>query len=576
MPQDAFHIRRSAAELDSLLRGGKINRVSQVDKDELTFIIYTGKSTVKLILSTNASNARVCLSAVEKEPAPVAPNFCMLLRKHLLGAEILSVSQYAFERIVEIRMRCVTDFSESERVLRCEIMGKYSNVILTENDVVLGALKTASLEENARRLVFAGAKYVYPEPQDKLSPFDGTGIDRRLKERFPDGETDPESLACFLFENVAGLALPTAREALRLQRERGDASSLGEYVGRFCAEEKCDPCFVTDDGTPTGAPKDFFAFPVKNGIPASTLNEAEDAFYTARETNRAYADKKRKLEAAVRALKKKRQKRLQEELERLNDCEQAEENRLKGELLTANLYRLEKGMKDCVLENWYDPENRGVKIALDPTLTPAQNAQRYFKTYAKQKRTKEALIPRVEAEREELAYADSVSAAIELSENAIDLRETETELIALGLVRPPEKRAGGKRKETTVPFREYLCDGFRIFGGRNNLQNDRLLKSCAPDDLWLHAQKYHSSHVVIATEGRQVSDKALLFAAEVCAYYSDGRDGGKVPVDYCRRKSVRKPPKSPAGFVTYTEYKTLLVEPVRHDETVGEKNAGEH
>ena len=179
MPQDAFHIRRSAAELDALLKGGKINRVSQADKDEVTFIIYTGKTTVKLVLSTNASNARVCLSLTEKEPAPVAPNFCMLLRKHLLGAEILSVSQYAFERIVEIRLHCTTDFSECERVLHCEIMGKYSNLILTEKGVILGALKTSSLEDNARRVLLAGAKYAYPEPQDKLSPFDGKGLKER-------------------------------------------------------------------------------------------------------------------------------------------------------------------------------------------------------------------------------------------------------------------------------------------------------------------------------------------------------------------------------------------------------------
>ena len=142
MPQDAFHIRRSANELNAWLTGGKINRISQVNKDELTLIVYTGKTTVKLILSTNASNARVCLSSVEKEPAPVAPNFCMLLRKHLQNAEILFVRQYAFERIVEIGLHCTTDFSECDRTLVCEIMGKYSNIVLVEKGIVLGALKT--------------------------------------------------------------------------------------------------------------------------------------------------------------------------------------------------------------------------------------------------------------------------------------------------------------------------------------------------------------------------------------------------------------------------------------------------
>ena len=176
MPQDAFHIRRLTAELHSFLVGGKINRISQANKDDLTFIIYTGKSTVKLLLSANASGARVCLSSIEKEPAPIAPNFCMLLRKHLLGAEILEIRQHEFERIVEIDLHCVTDFSESKRTLHCELMGKYSNVVLTENGVILGALKTTALEDSSKRILLSGAKYFYPVPQDKLSPFDGAGM----------------------------------------------------------------------------------------------------------------------------------------------------------------------------------------------------------------------------------------------------------------------------------------------------------------------------------------------------------------------------------------------------------------
>lgn len=561
MPQDAFHIRRSAAELDSLLRGGKINRISQADKDEVTFIIYTGKTTVKLLLSTNASNARVCLSREEKEPAPVAPNFCMLLRKHLLGGEILSVSQHGFERIVEIRMLCASDFSRAERTLVCEIMGKYSNLILVKDGVIEGALKTASLEDNAKRLLFPGARYAYPAPQDKLSPFDGEGIGTRLDAFLAARETpDEEEAARFLFENVAGLALPTARELLR---RRPAGTPLSAFVGKFCADEPLFPCLLTSDGTLSGEAKDFFAFPVKNGVPMSSLNEAEDEYYYRRETKKAFEDKKRKLESAVRSLHKKQQKKLQDTLERLKDCESMETLRVKGELLTANLWQLEKGMKEALLDNWYDPDGGKVRIPLDTRLSPAQNAQKYFKAYAKQKRTKEALLPRLKTEREEEEYTDSVRASVDLAETKEDLKEIEEELIALGLVKPPKERVGGKKKEVSVPFRRYEYKGFSIYAGRNNLQNDRLLKSAAPSDIWLHAQKYHSSHVIVAAEGRQVSDDVLLFAAEVCAYYSDGRTG-KVPVDYCERKFVRKPPKAKAGFVTYSNYKTLLVEPDKH------------
>lgn len=571
MPQDAFHIRRLAQELNTFLVGGRINRISQVNKDELTFIVYTGKTTVKLILSANASNARVCLSLTEKEPAPVAPNFCMLLRKHLQNAEILEVRQHEFERIVELVVHCTTDFSECDRVLHCELMGKYSNVVLTEKGVILGALKTTALESENHRLLLAGVKYEYPAPQDKLSPFDGAGMRSRLQNYLSthaDG-WEKEGLSLFLFENVAGLAMPTAREIVRRAAERNQGADilsesaavpLWEFVGEFCQNEPNRPCLKMQNG----GYADFFAFPVAGGVETPSLCKAEDEFYTARESKKGFEDKKRKLETTVRNLKKKQTKKLQETLERLKDAEKAEEYRIKGELLTANLYKLEKGMKEVELENWYSPDMEKVKIALDATMPPSKNAQRYFKTYNKYKRAKEILTPMLQKEESEIDYTDSVGAAIAAAETELDLKEIETELMEMGLLRAPKERVGGKKKEQAIPFREYEHGGMKIYAGRNNIQNDRLLRAAAPEDIWLHTQKYHSSHVIIVTDGGQVRDETLLFAAEICAYYSDGKDGDKIPVDYCKRKFVKKPSKSKAGFVTYTDYKTVLVTPNGH------------
>ena len=574
MPQDAFHIKRLTAELRDILVGGKVNRISQVNKDELTFIIYTGKSTIKLILSANASNARVCLSLTEKEPAPVAPNFCMLLRKHLQGAEILDVRQHEFERIVEIDFHCTTDFSESKRTLHCELMGKYSNVILTENGVILGALKTTALEDNSRRIFLSGAKYSYPPAQDKLSILDGAGMRSRLENRFADcmEMLDEESLAFFIFENVSGLALPTVREMVLRAKERAgnlaltlspsSKAPIWEFIKDFCLNEPCRPCVKAEKGEYV----DFFAFPVGNGVEMPSLCKAEDEFFTRKESNKDFENKKRKLENTARALKKKQTKKLQDTLERLKDAEKAEECRIKGELLTANLYRVEKGSAFVELENWYEDGCPTVKIALDTTLSPAKNAQRYFKTYNKYKRAKEILQPMLESEQAEIEYTDSVICSILLAETAEDLKEIEAELIELGLLRAPALRAGAKRKEIVTPFREYEFDGVKIYAGRNNLQNDRLLRLADPDDIWLHTQKYHSSHVIIAIRGGQVRDELLLYAAEICAYYSDGQGGDKIPVDYCPRKFVKKPSKSKAGFVTYTNYKTVLVTPNAHKE----------
>lgn len=572
MPQDAFHIRRLSKELNSFLVGGKVNRISQANKDELTLIIYTGKTTVKLLLSANASNARVCLSATEKEPAPVAPNFCMLLRKHLLGAEILDIRQYAFERLIEIDLHCVGDFSQTTRTLYCELMGKYSNIVLAEKNIILGALKTTALEDSTRRVLLPGAKYCYPVPQDKVSPFDGAGMRSRLQNFLSThGEGfDKEDLALFVFENVAGLALPTARELVYRAFEQIGENLLQDscprplwaFIGEFCENEPNQPCLQVKGG----AYSDFFAFPVQGGLPMPSLCKAEDEFFTGREQKKGFDDKKRKLENTVRGLKKKQTKKLQDTLERLKESEKADELRIKGELLTANLYRVEKGMTSITLENWYSEDGGSVKIALDSTLSPSKNAQRYFKTYNKHKRAREILTPMLEKEEAEISYTDSVLSSILRAETAEDLKEIETELIEIGLLRAPVKKVGGKKKETEVPFREYERDGMKIYAGRNNLQNDRLLRLAEQNDLWLHTQKYHSSHVIIQTNGRQVRDETLLFAAEICAYYSDGKDGDKIPVDYCLKKYVKKPNKSKAGFVVYTDYKTILVKPNAHKE----------
>ncbi|MBQ8405050.1 MAG: NFACT family protein, partial [Clostridia bacterium] len=438
-----------------------------------------------------------------------------------------------------------------------------------EKGVILGALKTTALEDSTRRVLLAGARYEYPVPQDKLSPFDGAGMRSRLETYLSTRmeEVDLESLSLFLFENVSGLALPTAREIiLRAVKRAGSVKNtlssaygapLWEFVGEFCLHEPCAPCLKLQNGQAV----DFFAFHVDGGEEMPSLCKAEDEFFTRRESKKGFEDKKRKLENTARGLKKKLTKKLQDTLERLSEAEKAEDYRVKGELLTANLYRIEKGMSGVELENWYDENGGTVKITLDATLSPAKNAQRYFKIYNKHKRTAEVLTPMLKSERAEIEYVDSVLVSIANAENALDLKEIEVELTELGLLRAPKERVGGKKKEVPLPYREFEFVGFKIYAGRNNIQNDRLLRDASPDDIWLHTQKYHSSHVIIAVRGGQVRDEIILRAAEICAYYSDGRDGDKIPVDYCKRKFVKKPNKSKAGFVIYTDYKTVLVKP---------------
>ncbi|MBQ5927421.1 MAG: NFACT family protein [Clostridia bacterium] len=558
MPQDAFHIRRLSKELDKTLKGCRINKINQADKDELTFHIYTGFSTVKLVLSTNASYARVCLTQTEKEPAVKAPNFCMLLRKHLQGAEILSVAQRENERIIEIELLCHSDFSSAKRVLIAELMGKYSNLVLTENGVVLGALKSTSLDAGARRLLFSGVPYAYPDPQDKLSPFDRKGIAQKEEEYFLFNERNADTEAEFIFNFIAGIALPTAREMAK--RKEKQTLPLSEFIGEFFEKAENEPCTVYQKGVPT----DFFAFPVADGKPQPSLMKAEDEYYTYKETAKLFTEKKQRLQSVAKNLKKKREKTLALTMERLQSAQTADEDKLKGELITANLYKIRKGDETLVAQNWYSENAEEIKIRLDPTLSPSQNAQKYFKAYNKAKRTKEALIPRLQKEEAEKNYADSILFSLLKSETDTDLKEIEEELVSLGLCHAAPLKAGVKKKPLETPFREYSYQGFLIRSGRNNLQNERLLKQTDGEDLWLHTQKYHSSFVTVKSDGKTIPDEVIRVAAEICAYYSEGKDGEKIPVDYCKRKKVKKPSGGKTGFVTYTDYKTALATPHPH------------
>ena len=551
MPQDTFTIRLIARELDSTLRGGRINRINQPGKEELSFLIYTQKSTLKLTVNANAADCGVYFTS-DNPPNPLtAPNFCMLLRKYLQSAEILGVETPGFERILIFRVRCYSDFSTAERELRVEIMGKYSNILLTENGIILGALKTTTIDENCKRAILPGAPYLPPAPQEKVDPSDLPALKALLTPPLP------QDLSHFLFTNVMGLA-PCTAEQIVSGYKGGD---FAEYVHDTIFSDEISPCVVEKNGIPT----DFFARHVAGGIPFESISAAEQYFYAGRRKKKNFDTLQRKLASAVSAQRKKQEKRLSQILEKRRQCEGAEDDRIKGELLTANLYRFKQGMHSVELENYYDEAGGTMKIALDERLSPSDNAQAYFKRYRKQKRTLEVLGPQEAEVRSELEYSLSLLAAISSAEDVDDLKCLEEELQVAGLLKQPERRK--KQSAPEYPFRRFEKDGFEILAGRNNLQNDRLVRTSAPDDIWLHAQKYHSSHVVIKTQGRAVPDEVLVYAAGICARYSDAKQGGRIPVDYCPVKQVKKPSKSKAGFVTYRDYKTVLVEPLELSES---------
>jgi len=549
MPQDAFTIKYVARELSQKLTGGKISKITQPSKDLLTFIIYTEKGSVKLEICLSAKGCRLNIAETETAAPKVAPGFCMLLRKHLQNALITQIKQVEGERIVYFDFDCFSEFELLKMRLYVELMGKYSNAVLVKDGVIVGALKTTALSESTRRVLFTGAKYFLPEAQDKLPQDDFEKLSELLQTRTADK-------AKLISDRILGVSYATALDIISQFGESADAEEVFDYLNG----NDISPCVTFADGRESD-------FKVRSVCPERrefcSVLEAQTAYYAAVTQRQEFEDKKKKLLAVLGSAIKKLEKRLAAIEQKLFDCRDMDTVKLKGELITANIYLIERGMESFEAVNYYDENCGKIKIQLDKNLSPSDNAQRYFKRYAKLKRTAAAVTEQRNETQERLSYLNSISSSIYTGECLKDFIETEQELKSLGLISETKDK---KKTQQELPFREYRFESFKILAGRNNIQNDRLLKSISSGDIWLHTQKYHSSHVAIITDGREAGDGVIKVAAEICAYYSEARGGSKVPVDYTRRAHLKKPPKCALGFVTYTNYQTALVTPNAHPE----------
>ncbi|MGN0806666.1 MAG: NFACT family protein, partial [Candidatus Coproplasma sp.] len=532
MPQDAFTLKYIARELSDTFVGGKISRINQPSKDVLSLLIYTRSGTVKLTCDLSAKYCRLSAGETCPEANPdVAPNFCMLLRKHLSNAEILKIEQVNLERVIRFDFRCFSEFEITDMCLYFEIMGKYSNAVLVKDGVIVGALKTASLETGARRVTLGGAKYLLPASQNKAEQDNLQAIIKAFENK--DGYVDGGA-AKFIAEKVAGVAYTTAEDIISVYGEDVTA----EEVFRYLNEGEVCPCVIYRDGAAT----DFKARESFGGVRKESLLQAQREYYDYAVYKKKFEDEKRKLCSALASAIKKVEKRLADVYDRLTECEKAEGVKLCGELITANIYAIERGMTAFEAVNYYDENGGTVKISLDPLLSPSQNAQRYYKRYAKLKRTELNLTARKTDELARLSYLKSIESNLAFAENLTDLKETRDELVSLSLLPPPPKVKGGRQKGEKAEgnFRRFECEGFSVVCGRNNVQNDNLTKGLDGEDIWLHTKTYHSAHVGIILQGRKATDGVIKFAAEICAYYSDARENGKVPVDYTLRKNVKK------------------------------------
>ncbi|MBQ1269405.1 MAG: NFACT family protein [Clostridia bacterium] len=569
MPQDAVTLRRVARALNARLVGGKINKITQPVKDEIDMLVYAGGKTVQIVLSANASCARAGISSLQRENPLVCYAFCMLLRKHLSGGEILSVEQMGSDRVIAFTVKNRNDLREEGiKVLYCEIMGKYSNVILTENGKILGAIKTASLDEASKRVVMPNFPYAPPPAQDKTDFTDLAALTQTLR-AFNGGD-----LGEFLFSRVKGFSYPTAKELavctfgadVRPSLSEEETGRLTKGLCEFMQKEET-PCVLTVNGKPL----DFFPFPYQTLSGEVSvfpdLLSAQDAFYSRKEGKKLLDEGKKRLQSAVKSHENKLKRRLEVILLKEKDCRDMEEIRKKGEILIANLWQIPQGASKVTLPDYYDEAGGTITINLDATLTAQENAAKLFKRYDKEKKTLAAIAPQKEETLQELSYLDSLYGEIDRVETVKDLPVVEAELLALGVIKregSPQKQKGDKKAVSTP--HHYQVHGFDVYVGRNNLQNDALTAEAKGGDLWLHTKDYHSSHVIIESAGRVVPDAVIGIAAELCVYQSSARGAGKTPVDYTLTKYVKKPAGAKPGFVIYTSQQTTFVSANAHED----------
>jgi len=579
MPFDGLVLAAVTRELKEKLVGGRIERVHQPSKDEIILLVHRPGFRGRLLLSANAKNARVHLTASAGENPATPPLFCMVLRKYLEGGRIIGFIQPELERVLIMKIESRDELGNpSPKHLICETMGKHSNIILVDPaaNSIVDAVKRYSHSVSRYREVLPGRPYLSPPSQEKLNPF--TADEEMFRLNCLKSPLDTP-LPALLQKCLGGMSTVTCREIIFranlspdiILDQCGDYElrslwrALQEFI-RPAGEGFFEPCLTCG---PKGEFQDFAAINLTHtGLKRinGEMNFLLNLFFAEYTKNDRLKKEKNVLLSLLNKEINKLEKKLDLYEKGLDKSARAGKLKLYGELLTANIYRLEKGLTEVSLENYYGNGPRVVTIPLDPHRLPAENAQSYFKQYLKAKNTRTALKTQIIRTREILDYVEGVKTALEQTAEMSGLEEIRQELIEQGFVkRPPQKsrareKTKDKRKPVFLSFRS--SDGFRLLAGKNNKQNDLLtLKLAQENDLWLHAKDIPGTHVVIRTEGKEVPPATLAEAASLAAYFSKARESKNVPVDYTKIKHVSKPKNARPGMVIYEQQKTIMGAP---------------
>ena len=562
MPLDAIFLSALTGELREKLIGAKIDRIQMPERDMLLFTLRGRGENLRLLIAAGTGNARVHLTNASFENPAQPPMFCMLLLKHLIGARIVSLTQPVGERLVVFELEVHDELGlASRKTMIAELIGRSANLILVDAEGrILDCLRRMDFGGDALRRMLPGMIYRFPPRQDK-PVLTETGEEER--EALLAGADRDKPIDRWLLDSFSGLSPLICRELG--VRCGGEYSRLGTLLDAFVESVRAGeftPCLYYDGKRPL----DYSFMHLKQFGPGiqweepDSFSELLDRFYTGRDKLEQQRRRSRELTKTVRTLRDRQQRKLVSQKEELRHTEDREETRKTAELITANLYRLKKGDRVLHCEDYYEEGSPEIEILLDPLKTPQQNAAAMFREYNRQKAAREHLTGLIAEGEQRLDYLNSVLALIERAETEKDLSDLRRELLGTGIL-----RAGKQKKEDRVrpqaPLRFRSDDGCEILVGRSNLQNDELVtKFGRRTDYWLHTQKIHGSHVLLRCEGEAPSERSLEQAAVLAATYSQGRGGGKVPVDYTMLRNVRKPAGALPGKVLYTDYKTLMVQ----------------
>lgn len=575
MPLDAVVLTALRAEMESRVVGARIDRIFQPEKDEIVLQLRGQGERFLLLFSANQNNARVHFCTIQKENPRQPPMFCMLMRKLFSGGIIRGISQPPLERLLEFEIDATDEMgSFGKKRLVLELVGRQSNLILLDGEGrIIESLRRVEADLTAKRQILPGMFYRHPPQQEKRNPLEIPDISvPELVDSAP-----PESRADkWLVDTFSGISPLVAREVC--YRAAGETSPGFFEMGRtersrFAEEVRrlfeiirtgaAKPYMLLD----RGLPHDICYMPVSQYGDKYELrkfdsfSELAETFYTERGREQRFRQRSHEITKTVSAAIERVKRKVDQQKKEYEESKKRERLRQFGDLLMANLHSVEKGRRSVRVMDFYDPEGGETEIALDPRLSPQQNAAKYYKDYNRMKNAEKILREQISSGEQEIRYLESVMEEIARAETDRDINDIREELGHTGYIRQ-EPAAKKKKQAEQKPLEFRSSGGYTILAGRNNLQNDRLtFREAHKNDIWFHVQKFHGSHVILRCEGKEPDDRTFTEAAMIAVYYSQAKEGQKVPVDYTRVRHVKKPPGARPGMVIYDPYYTAYVTP---------------